>query len=103
MDGFKKSYAEITKKDVSNFKEELKEIYEAYKANGPGSDHVTLEEGVELLNRSKEQNKMFNRRREDLVLAEKLFNLPISKFPELIEMEELNKQYDEIYGIFKEH
>ena len=103
MDGFKKSYAEITKKDVSNFKEELKEIYEAYKANGPGSEHVSLEEGVELLNRSKEQNKMFNRRREDLVLAEKLFNLPISKFPELIEMEELNKQYDEIYGIFKEH
>lgn len=37
------------------------------------------------------------------MLAEKLFNLPISKFPELINMESDNLVYDQIYGIFKEH
>lgn len=52
---------------------------------------------------SKDMNRRFNRRREEYVLAEKLFNLPISKFPELIKMEEDNKIYDEIYSIFKEH
>lgn len=36
-------------------------------------------------------------------MAEKLFNLPISKFPELIVMEESNKRLDIIYNIFKEH
>jgi len=35
-------------------------------------------------------------------LAEKLFNLPISKFPELIKMEEDNKKYDEIYTLYKD-
>lgn len=52
---------------------------------------------------SKDANRRFNRKREDYVLAEKLFNLPISKFPELINMEESNKIYDEIYSIYKEH
>lgn len=52
---------------------------------------------------SKDANRRFNRKREEYVLAEKLFNLPISKFPELINMEEQNKIYDDIYSIYKEH
>lgn len=100
---YKKNFAEVTKGDVLKFKNELKEEYEKYISNGPGADHVSLEDGVELLQMSKDMNRRFNRRREELVLAEKLFNLPISKFPELIKMEEDNKIYDEIYSIFKEH
>jgi dynein heavy chain len=37
------------------------------------------------------------------VLAERLFNIPVSKFPELIAMEEANKKYDQIYSIYKEY
>ena len=100
---FKKNFAEITKGEVLKFKNELKEEYEKYIQNGPGADHVSLEEGVGLLSDSKDANRRFNRKREDYVLAEKLFNLPISKFPELINMEESNKIYDEIYSVYKEH
>lgn len=64
---------------------------------------MTLDEGLDLLNQSKEKIKNFNRTREENVLAEKLFNLPISKFPELISMEEGNKKYDLIYGVYREH
>ena len=74
----------MTKGEVLKFKNELKEEFEKYIHNGPGADHVSLEEGVELLSQSKDNNRRFNRRREEYVLAEKLFNLPISKFPELI-------------------
>ena len=88
MNDHKKSFAEITKKEVLNLKEVLRQNFEEYKAHGPGSDNITLEEGIQLLNKSKDQNKELNKKREEAVLAEKLFNLPISKFPELIEMEE---------------
>jgi len=37
------------------------------------------------------------------VTAEKLFDLPISKFPELIKMDEEIKIYDQIYSIYKNH
>ena len=103
VNDFKKSFADVTRGEVLKFENELKEEFERYIQNGPGADHVSLEEGVELLMQSKENNRRFNRKREEYVLAEKLFNLPISKFPELIQMEEDNKKYDEIYQIFREH
>jgi dynein heavy chain len=55
------------------------------------------------LTNSKDIIKRFNKEREDNVLAEKLFNLPISKFPELVSMEEMNKKYDMVYNIFKDY
>jgi dynein heavy chain len=97
VNDFKKNFAEVTKGEVLKFKNELKEEFERYIQNGPGADHVGLEEGVELLNQSKDCVRRFNKRREEYVLAEKLFNLPISKFPELISMEEDNKKFDDIY------
>lgn len=43
-----------------------------------------------------------NKQRLANVQAEKLFNLEISKYPNLVEMEERNKRYDLIYDIFDE-
>jgi len=45
----KESFAEVTMKNVLSFKEELKKEFERYKANGPGSPDVQLDEGVLLL------------------------------------------------------
>jgi dynein heavy chain len=103
LNSFKQNYSEVTKGDVAKFKNDLKEAYEKYLHNGPGSDSMSLEEGVHRLEESKEQNEVFNRKREEFVLAEKLFNLPISKYPELIKMEQDNLMYEEIYSIFKSH
>ena len=36
-------------------------------------------------------------------MAEKLFNLEISKYSELIEKEEFNKKYEEIYSFYDEY
>ena len=103
MNDFKMSFAEVTKKQVAEFKSNFDEYFSNYEANGPGAPHVSLEQGAELLNRAKEQAKFSNQKREELVLAEKLFNLPISKFDQLIKMESLNQLFDSIYGIFARH
>ena len=103
LNEYKRNFSEVTKGDVLKFKKDLQEAYEKYLHHGPGSEGVTLEEGVTRLEESKELNEQFNRKREEYVLAEKLFNLPISKYPELIKMEQDNMIYDEIYAIFKSH
>lgn len=103
VNDFKKNFAEVTKLDVKTFKEKINAEYEKYQTRGPGTISVSLEEGYELLIASKDQIRKFNKEREDNVLAEKLFNLPISKYPELVQMEELNKKYDMIYNIFKDY
>lgn len=93
----------MTKEEVKNFQAQIKEEYEKYVAKGPGTSNVTLDEGVELLRESKEKIVQFNKKREENVSAEKLFNLEISKYPELIAMEELNKKYDKIYNVYNDY
>ena len=99
----KKSFAEVTKNDVETFKKKIKDEYETYLQNGPGTSSVSLERGMELLQASKLKIKQFNQDREENVLAEKLFNLEFSKYPELIAMEEANKKYDEVYSVFDDY
>mmetsp|Transcript_40960 Transcript_40960/g.47071 ORF Transcript_40960/g.47071 Transcript_40960/m.47071 type:complete len:872 (+) Transcript_40960:2789-5404(+) len=100
----KETFAKITQKEVLLFIEEIKRAYEKYVEEGPGTDGVSLDRGLELLEASKEQVAQFNKIREQKVRAEKLFDLPISKYDELIKMEEMNKKtYDLIYSIYKDH
>jgi len=54
---------------------------------------VTLDEGIKLLADSVSTIVDKNRQKDEHVLSEQLFNLPISKFDELINMENLNKTY----------
>jgi len=98
--GFKKNFSEVTKGDVEQFNDDIRKEYESYKMRGPGTPGVSLEDGMTLLNESKAKIVEFNKTRIALVQAERLFNLEISKYPQLVEMEEDNKKYDEIYTIF---
>jgi dynein heavy chain len=100
---FKKNFGDMTMVDVEALKVKIKEEHDIYMSKGPGTSQVSLEEGAELLIQSKEKVKQFNRKREEEVLRQKLFGLEISKFPELIAMDELNKKYDLIYQIYKEY
>jgi dynein heavy chain len=54
VNDYKKNYAEMTKGDVLRFKTELKEEYEKYVVGGPGADKVSLDEGLNLLEISKD-------------------------------------------------
>ena len=89
-------------RQVEQFKKEIEEAYEVYRATGPNSE-VPLKEGFEALKMSKLQISEFNKQREEFVLAEKLFSLPISTYPLLIKMEENNKLLDQIYSVYDEH
>lgn len=103
VNDFKQNYSAVTKEEVRNFQQQIKEEYEKYLQKGPGTSNVSLEEGVELLKESKEKIAAFNKKREENVSAEKLFELEISKYPELIAMEESNKKYDKIYNVYIEY
>jgi dynein heavy chain len=91
----------VTKKEVEQFKENIKLLHKEYKASGPGADSTSLEKGLESLQEYKAVVSELNARREELVKAEKLFNLPISSFPELVAIEEENKVLSVLYDCYK--
>jgi dynein heavy chain len=57
LNEYKRNFSEVTKGDVLKFKKDLQEAYEKYLHHGPGSEGVTLEEGVSRLDESKELNE----------------------------------------------
>lgn len=100
---YKKTYAQITTDGVEKFKKDLAVAYEQYRANGPGTEAVSLDEGLELLQASKDLCITFKVQKDENVLSETLFDLPISTYPDLNDMTEKNKLYDLIYDIYREH
>lgn len=56
--------------------------------------------GVELLKRFKEEFATYEKERQELTNAERLFGLPISMYPELNQMEKELKGLDQIFSIY---
>lgn len=88
---------------VAKFKKELAIEYEKYRASGPGTSDITLDEGLELLQASKDLCQTFQIQKNDNLLSETLFDLEISTYPDLNDMMAKNQQYDKIYDLYKEH
>ena len=61
-----------------------------------------MEKGLALLMQAKESLAGFLLKREQLVLAEKLFNLTITSYPELFELEYDVKELEKIYSLYTE-
>lgn len=55
---------------------------------------------MELLKRFKEEFSKYEKERQELTNAERLFGLPISMYPELNQMEKELKGLDQIFSIY---
>lgn len=92
----------MTKGQVEVFKKELEAAYKEYVECGPGADDVSLDAGLILLEESKQKCIAYSATKDEMVLSESLFGLPISQFSELINMENSNELYSKIYDIYKQ-
>lgn len=57
--------------------------------------------GVELLKKFKDEFANFEKERQELANAEKLFGLPITMYPELLDMEKELRGLDQIFTIYE--
>lgn len=76
-------------------------LYKQYKEEGPSSPQTNLDDGLRLIEYYKERILELNKKKEELVLAEKLFNLDISSFPELVAIDEENKNLLPLYDLYR--
>lgn len=102
LKGSKEHFAKETEEDVAEFKKGLVVLHQQYKSEGPSSNQTDLDDGLRLIEYYKERTLELNKRKEELVLAEKLFNLSISSFPELVSIDEENKFLQPLYDVYKE-
>ena len=87
----KKDLSTNTEKEAEKLAEEVKEEYNKYNKTGPSTD-IELSAGYKVLLETNETLKQLKQRKDDIVESQKLFNLPITTFPEINEMIEPNQE-----------
>ncbi|KAJ3018931.1 Dynein heavy chain 10, axonemal [Thoreauomyces humboldtii] len=98
----KRQFTETTESQVRAFQADLKKLKDDFTLNGPGAMDVEMDRGLQLLKEAKDTIAVFHARKEDLVRAEKLFNLTITSYPELHDLEVEVKELDKIYELYTE-
>lgn len=99
----KNKFMETTQQDVKAFQEEVKEFKRRFEEEGPARGDIDLDEGLKLMKEYKSEMEEMNRKREDLVKAQKLFDLEIVSYPELAEVDDHIKKLSDIYDVYNQH
>jgi dynein heavy chain len=99
----KERFAEVTTGQVLEFTKECKELLQQFRHEGPGSADINLDDGAELMKRFDVKVKQSQKKREELVKAQTLFNLPIQAYPELSQLEKDLKILGKVYKVYLDH
>jgi dynein heavy chain, axonemal len=98
----KERFTEITKEQISDFGSKLKEFAEKFATNGPGAVGDDLDLGVKLLKVFRDELHKLELEKQELTNAEKLFNLPISSYAALMQVQKETKALEELYKLYEE-
>ena len=102
LDMTKKMFTKVTEKDVSAFVLGTVKLQEEFEKRGPCSGATDMEMGLEALAEFRLLLEEEGKRRDELLLAEKLFGLPITSYPELQQMERELARISTVYELYNE-
>jgi dynein heavy chain len=98
----KEKFSIQTKSQVESFKKLIHEFKENFIISGPGAVGQEMDKGLILLKEAQETIQKYSETRESLVRAEKLFNMSITSYPELFEIEHQIKDLVLIYSLYED-
>ncbi|XP_054851851.1 dynein axonemal heavy chain 10 [Eublepharis macularius] len=101
LGSIKKTFTEITKDQIGNYSKEIADFYHRFITKGPGSVGENLDKGVELMVTFEKELEKHEKNRQELANAEKLFDLPITMYPDLMKIQQEMKGLRQIYDIYK--
>jgi dynein heavy chain len=96
----KDEFREVTRVDVHAFLSDTEALRRAFLNTGPASPGVTLAQGLQLLAEFRARLADANRRREALSNAERLFGLPLTRYPALGEIQEEIDRVAPLYDLY---
>ncbi|XP_043967273.1 dynein axonemal heavy chain 10 [Gambusia affinis] len=97
----KKSFTDITKNKIEEFKQELLIFAESFNLHGPGSVGDNLDKGLILMANYEANLAKIEEERHDLTNAEKLLNLPVTMYPEATKIQKEMQGLRQIYQVFE--
>ena len=83
LEDIKSEFAESTGKEADAFKARVSAFYETFKQSGPGRGAAGLPAGLKAMRETDAELATMLAKRDELVLAQKLFAMDITPYPEL--------------------
>jgi dynein heavy chain len=82
LQGTKEKFKQLTLTEVDSFVDEVVKFAERFEREGPGNPETPMDQGLQLVLKYKQEHKELCTRRDELHLAEKLFEIPLTSFPQ---------------------
>ncbi|ESO91629.1 hypothetical protein LOTGIDRAFT_122204, partial [Lottia gigantea] len=98
----KKKFTEITQDEIKEFRKNLEKFAETFKIEGPGAVGNDLDLGLEKMKKFRQEVAQYEGQRNELANAEKLFDLPITMYPDLVQVTKDMKGLEMIYALYEE-
>ncbi|XP_039735198.1 dynein axonemal heavy chain 10 [Pteropus medius] len=102
LGGIKRTFTEITRNEIVNYRQQIEDFAKCFYREGPGSVGEDLDSGIELLATFERELTKHERNRQELANAEKLFDLPITMYPELIKAQKEMSGLKQIYELYQD-
>ncbi|XP_073442216.1 dynein axonemal heavy chain 10 [Dendrobates tinctorius] len=96
----KRKFTQITKNQIEDYKKEVAQFAELFCSEGPGVVGDDLDKGLQILAAYEKELEKYEKNRQELANAEKLFDLPITMYPELLQVQKEMKGLRQIYDIY---
>nr|XP_044631957.1 dynein axonemal heavy chain 10 isoform X1 [Equus asinus] len=101
LGGIKKTFTEITRGEILNYRQQVEDFAKRFYREGPGSVGEDLDKGLELLGVFERELTRHEKNRQELANAEKLFDLPITMYPELLKVQKEMSGLKTIYELYE--
>ncbi|XP_055003053.1 dynein axonemal heavy chain 10 [Sorex araneus] len=101
LGSIKRTFTEITRTEIMTYRTQIDEFAKRFYSAGPGSVGEDLDRGVELLSVFERELARHEKNRQELANAEKLFDLPITMYPELLKVQKEMSGLQRIYSLYE--
>lgn len=98
----KAQFTAVTKQDVATFSASADELRTAYHATGPTSLGIGLTQGLAMMAEFNKRLAQAYKEREALMNAERLFGLPMTRYPQLQEVQDDIDHVAPLYTLYSD-
>ncbi|XP_077456872.1 dynein axonemal heavy chain 10-like [Stigmatopora argus] len=96
------SFKKTTQKMAEDFREELYIFVESFNMHGPGAVGNDLDKGLSIMESYEAELAKMVEGRQEIANAEKLLDLPVLAYPEIVGMQKDMDSFKQIYDIYRD-
>ncbi|XP_051490092.1 dynein axonemal heavy chain 10 [Apus apus] len=101
LGGIKRTFAKVTQQQVEDYHKETENFFHKFMTEGPGAVGENLDKGLELMAIFEKELERLEQNKRELGSVEKLLDLPVTAYSDLLQAQKHMKGLKQIYEIYE--